>query len=257
MTDQGTIRLQRLLPAGGEVTPAFFDGLDLAGRAGDSRPYLVLNMVATLDGKATIRGRTAAIGNAADRALFHRLRAQADAVMAGAGTVRAERYGPVIRDPALRELRAARGLGDVLAVIVSASMALDPAIPLLADPGSDVVVLTSSAAGEVDGAAAQVSYMRAAEPGPLRLAPLLERLRRERGVRAIVCEGGPLLNDALLREGLVDELFLSTAPKLAGGADALTIVAGDPLSAPVELELVWLLENEGHLFARYAVRGAR
>lgn len=247
------IRLRRLLPPGGEVTPAFLDELDLHERCDGTRPYVVVNMVATLDGKATIGWRTAQIGNAADRALFHRLRAQADAVMAGAGTVRAERYGRLLRRPGLRELRAERGLGDPLAVVVSASLALDAQLPLLADPQSRVVVLTSGA-GTIDGAAADVSYLRADPASPWQLRPLLERLLSEHGVRSIVCEGGPTLNDALLREGLVDELFLSISPKLVGGAAALTIVAGRELPEPVELELLSLLENEGHLFARYAVR---
>lgn len=249
---QHPIRFRNLVPGGPDVDETIVDRLDLAALAGATRPYVVLNMIATLDGKATIAWRTAQIGNAADRVMFHRLRAQADAVMAGAGTVRTERYGRLIRDPALRELRAARGQGDPLAVIVSASLALDTTLPLLADEQSHVVVLTNSP-GELDGVAATVSYVRG-EPGePLALAPLLERLRAEHGVRTIVCEGGPTLNATLLRDGLADELFLTTAPKLAGGGAALTIVAGHELPAPVETSLRWLLETEGHLFARYAI----
>src|SRR5947207_4727274 len=75
------------------------------------RPYLGLNMVATTDGKATIDGRSGPIGNQADRELFHELRAQVDAVMAGDGTVRAERYGRTVKHPGRRERRSARGLG--------------------------------------------------------------------------------------------------------------------------------------------------
>src|SRR4051794_23426086 len=84
------------------------------------RPYLGLNMVATADGKATIDGRSGPIGNPADRELFHQLRGRVDAVMAGAGTVRAERYGRIVKDEKRRERRAARGLEpDPLAVVVS------------------------------------------------------------------------------------------------------------------------------------------
>jgi 5-amino-6-(5-phosphoribosylamino)uracil reductase len=71
-------------------------------------------------------------------------------------------------------------------------------------------------------------------------------------VRSILCEGGPGLNESLVREGLVDELFLSLAPKLAGGPP-LTVLSGDPLARTLDLELVWLLEHEGHLFGRYRV----
>ena len=69
----------------------------------------------------------------------------------------------------------------------------------------------------------------------------------------MLCEGGPTLNAQLLLEGLVDELFLSLSPKLVGGADALTIVAGDPLPEAVDLDLVWSLESEGYLVNRYRV----
>src|SRR5205085_2515837 len=75
----------------------------------DDRPYLALNMVATADGRVTVGGRSGPIGNEADRALFHELRAQVDAVMAGAGTVRTERYGRIVRDPDRRARRAEGG----------------------------------------------------------------------------------------------------------------------------------------------------
>ena len=81
----------------------------------------------------------------------------------------------------------------------------------------------------------------------------LRALRTEHHVRSILCEGGPTLNAELLRAGLVDELFLSVAPKLTGGTDPLTIVAGAALPEPAELDLVWLLEHEGELFLRLRV----
>jgi riboflavin biosynthesis pyrimidine reductase len=73
-------------------------------------------------------------------------------------------------------------------------------------------------------------------------------------VRSVLCEGGPTLNASLLPYGLVDELFLTISPTLAGGADALTIVAGAPLPELVELELLWALEDGGELYLRYRVK---
>ena len=81
------------------------------------------------------------------------------------------------------------------------------------------------------------------------LAELLGSLREE-GVRAVICEGGPTLHGSLQALGLVDELFVTIAPKLSGAEDAPRIVEG-PLSEVVEMELVWLLEEQGELFARY------
>lgn len=254
--------VRRLFPDPGEL-PAeeSVAALRLAERAPATRPYLVLNMIETLDGRVTIAGRSGALGNDADREIFHSLRAEADAVMVGAGTVRTERYGRMVRSPERRERRVRAGLtADPLAIVVSASLALSPELPLLRDADSHVVVLTGSSR-TLDAAAARVDYLRSPpreRPGTfaaLELRPLLERLRSEYGVRSIVCEGGPGLNDTLLRERLVDELFLALSPKIAGGMGP-PLVMGDELSAPVELELVSAAEAGGHLFLRYRVPSA-
>ncbi len=119
-------------------------------------------------------------------------------------------------------------------------------VPLLRDPESTVVVLTASDA-EIDGAAARRRYLRAAGE-VLDLRAMLGRLRARFGVHSILCEGGPTLNGALLAEGLVDELFLSLAPKLTGGLKPLTILEGMSLPGPVDMQLTWMLECDGHLF---------
>jgi riboflavin biosynthesis pyrimidine reductase len=86
------------------------------------------------------------------------------------------------------------------------------------------------------------------------MAEGLRRIREELGVRSLVCEGGPNLNATLLPAGLVDELHLVYAPKLAGGQDPLTILSGPELDPPIDLELITLHESGGYLFSRYAVR---
>lgn len=253
------VRLRRLVPGPATLTAdEAMAALGLGDLAPPERPYLVLNMVATLDGKAALGGRTAGIGSPADRELFHHLRTQADAVMAGAGTLRAERYGRVVREPALRAKREREGLdADPLACVVSGSLGGLAELPLLAVPEQRVAVLTA-ASGELPPREARVEYVRADPAGGgggwVDLGAALNRLRAEWDVRSILCEGGPTLNAELLGAGLVDELFLSVAPKLAGGAKALTIVAGAALLEPAELELVWLLERHGELFQRWRVR---
>jgi riboflavin-specific deaminase-like protein len=248
------VRLRRLHPQPGELSAGeAISDLGFAEKAPAGRPYVVLNMVASADGKAAIEGRTKALGGAADRAIFHHLRTQADAVMVGARTVAIERYPRLIRDDELREKRRREGLApDPVAVIVSGSLEhLGPDVPLLQDPDQPVLILTRSDA-ELENVAAPVEYLRS-PPGPFDLRPLLHELG-ERGIRSLLCEGGPMLNSSLLPYGLVDELFLCVAPLLAGGEDALTIVTGSPFPEPVELELIWLLEHEGHLFPRYALQ---
>jgi riboflavin biosynthesis pyrimidine reductase len=76
---------------------------------------------------------------------------------------------------------------------------------------------------------------------------------RARGIRTLLCEGGPTLSRALLAAGAVDELFLTLSPLLVGQADAPRIVEGDDLPEPVALELLWVLHHEGELYLRYGV----
>ncbi len=240
---------------------AFVDGLALEahGRAATSRPYVMLNMVSTVDGRASIDGRSGALGNRADRELFHALRADVDGVLVGAGTVRAERYGPLVRDAAVRRRRVERGLSEQpLACIVSGRVALPSDLPLLADERSHVVILTPSDAS-LTGARAQLDYVRAERDGALELPRALSELRERYGVRTLLCEGGPHLNAELLLAGVVDELFVSLSPMLAGGegttGESLRIIAGAEFDEPLALELLSTLESDSHLFLRYRVRG--
>jgi riboflavin-specific deaminase-like protein len=253
-------RFARLLPpAAAADALEIADGLELQARARaqPTRPYLILNMISTVDGRASVGGRSGPIGDRADRELFHALRASVDAVMVGAGTVRVERYGRIIRDEATRRRRSEQGLGpEPLACIVSGRLSLPADLPLLADPAAHVVVLTASAAS-LPNAAARVEYVRAAHDGRLDLLAANTELAERFGVRTLLCEGGPHLNAELLQAGLVDELFLSLSPKLAGGEDAtgeaLRIVAGAQFREPLELELLGVLESGSSLFLRYAV----
>jgi riboflavin biosynthesis pyrimidine reductase len=161
----------------------------------EDRPFVAINFATTVDGRATIGGVSGPIGSDTDTAMLVGLRTRFDAVMIGAGTMRAERYS---------------GLEKRL------------------------VVVESGPSGRVD------------------LAALLRSLREE-GVGALLCEGGPTLHGALQAAGLVDELFLTIAPKLVGG-EAPRIIEGGALPGIAELELAWLLERDGELFARYRRR---
>jgi len=245
--------LRRLLPSSGELTPDEAAAeLHFAAWAPDGRPFVAVNMVATVDGRASVDGRTAPISSVADRQVFHALRTRVDAVMVGAGTLRTERYGRLVRDPQRRRQRVAAGLAaDPLAIVVSGRLDLSPDIPLLASPESTVVIVTASDAS-LEGCAARIEYLRSS---PVDLAAALAAVRADHGIRSILCEGGPSLNASLLAAGLIDELFLTTVPKLAGGAGALTIVGAAGIEEPVRARLEWLLECDGELFSRYRVGG--
>jgi riboflavin-specific deaminase-like protein len=225
-------------------------GLRLGDHASPNRPYLVLNMVSSLDGRATIDWRTKGLSTELDRLLFHHLRTQADAVMVGAGTARTERYGRMAKSDELRDKRESEGLArDPLAVVVSGRLDLPVDLPLLNEPEQRVLIATASDA-VLPGVGDQVEYARVGDDLPL----LMARLREQYGIRSVLCEGGPTLNSFLLSAGLVDELFLTLNPKLVGGAAALTIVAGRELVEPAELSLMSVAEGGGDLFTRWRVQ---
>jgi riboflavin-specific deaminase-like protein len=213
----------------------------------EERPLVAMNFVATVDGRATIGGLSGPIGSEADTAMLAGLRTRFDALMIGAGTMRAERYGRPVSSQEKRERRERAGLPhDPLMVIVSGSLDLPWDASLFADGGGRVLVFTGSDA-EPPETATPVAVVR--HDGAVDLAAALRHLRRERGIRALLSEGGPRLHAEMQALDLVDELFLTTAPKLAGGA-APHILEGElPEVAP--LELAWLLEEDGELFARY------
>jgi riboflavin-specific deaminase-like protein len=214
------------------------------------RPLVAINFAATVDGRAAIGGVSGPIGSANDTAMLAGLRRRFDAVMIGAGTMRAERYGPLVNDPEQRRRRERIGLPqDPLMVIVSGRLDLPWDAPLFTAGGGQVLIFTASEA-EPPETATSLEVVR--HEGFVNLAEALRHLRRERDVRALLCEGGPGLHGELEGGGAVDDLFLTIAPKLAGGA-APRIVEGE-LPAVADLELAWLLEEDGELFARYRRR---
>lgn len=198
--------------------------------ASEERPLVGMNFVATVDGRATIEGRSGPIGSEADTQMLVGLRCCFEAVMIGAGTMRAERYGPM----------------EPLMVLVSGRLDLPWDAPLFTDEGGEALIFTASEA-EPPETAAGVEVVR--HEGAVNLREALRYLRQERGIRALLSEGGPHLHAQMQADGLVDDLFLTIAPKLSGGG-APRILEGS-LPEVAGLELAWLLEEDGELFARY------
>jgi riboflavin-specific deaminase-like protein len=248
------VSLNRLHPRPGETTPEqLVAQLDLASRATRERPYVVVNMVSSVDGRAARDGLTRGLSSEADRGLFHLLRTAGDALLIGAGTAREERYGEAVKDDRYRQLRESHGLDPVQpTVIVSGRLLLPSDLPLLQAEGAPVVIATG-ADHELEGVHADVSYERTGDDLPL----LLARLRTEHGIRSLVCEGGPTLLSYLLAAGLVDELFLSISPQLIGGGEEPTITMGRELPQPARTELVWVCEADSELFTRWRIHGGR
>ena len=241
-----------LLPEPGETTIAeqladYNPGQD---EAGGELPFLALNFVTTLDGHAAIDGRAAPIGSDTDLRMLLALRSRFGAVMVGAESLRAEPYGRLISDADIRARRERRGLShDPLAVILTASMDLPWDASLFTCGGGRIAIFTGSDR-EAPETATSLRVVRDAAGGDrVEIREVLRHLRQERGVRSVMCEGGPHVFGQLAAADLVDELFLTFAPKLTGGNEP-RILEGE-LPEVRDMELVWLLEEDGELFARY------
>lgn len=241
--------MRRLIPDPGRTTvEEQLDSYRPWERPPEDRPHLAMNFAATVDGRATIAGVSGPIGSDTDTQMLAGLRTRFDAVMIGGGTMRAERYGRLVMSQEKRERRERIGLPhDPLMVIVSGRLDLPWDAPLFTAGGGRVLVFTASEAEPPDTA---TSLRVVRHEGRVDLGAALRHLRHERGVRALLCEGGPRLHGELEAAGLVDDLFLTIAPKLAGG-EAPRLIEGE-LPAVAPLALTWLLEQDGELFARYS-----
>jgi riboflavin-specific deaminase-like protein len=243
--------VRRLLPDPGPITvEQQLDDYEPWKQPGEARPYVAMNFAATVDGRATIGGVSGQIGSSADTAMLVGLRTRFDAVMIGAGTMRAERYGQPAGDERSRERRRRAGLAETpLTVIVSGRLDLPWDAPLFTAKAGQVLIFTPSEA-EPPATPTPVQVVR--HEDAVDMVEALRHLRHERGIRALLCEGGPHLHGEMQAAGLVDDLFLTIAPKLAGG-EAPRILEGT-LRTIAPLELSWLLEEESELFARYSRR---
>lgn len=234
-----------------------------------NRPTVLANFVSTLDGVVSYNTPQATGGGEIsgffepDRFVMGLLRALSDAVLIGAGTLRAapeERWTPAFIHPGSADtfatLRRQLGLRpQPLTAVVSGSGQLDMDHPGLADPSVEVVVVTTDA-GAQDLAPRARSHVDVRSVGDrVEPADILQTLSFH-GVELALCEGGPHLFGQLLGAHLVDELFLTLAPQLAGRSDAtprlslVEDVAFDVATARWA-RLVDLRQAGDHLFSRY------
>ncbi|TDB70759.1 pyrimidine reductase family protein [Micromonospora sp. KC721] len=224
----------------------------LYGRA--DHPRLRVNFVTSPDGAVSLDGYSAGLSGVPDKRVFGLLRMLCDGLVVAAGTLRHEGYRAVRLSGPRRAWRRDHGLAEYpTLVVVSRSLALDPAQPALADAPVRPVVLTTGAATAPAGLADVVDLVRLGDD-TVDLAAALTDLRR-RGLGQLLCEGGPQLFGALTAADLVDELCLTVSPLLAGAGPG-RITAGGP-SAPRALGLRHVLAaDDGVLLLRY-VRAAR
>ena len=216
-------------------------------RRAEGRPWVVVNMIASIDGVTAVEGGSSALGDDDDKALFRALRAVPDVILVGAGTVAAENYSPVTLDPDRRARRAELGLSETpMLAIVSGSMSLDESANVFSNPEHKPLILTSTS---VDpgrlvrlGDAADVAFLTELNP-----EGILEQLS---AASVILLEGGPSLNGQFARAGLIDELNLTVSPSLYGG-DSKRIAGSQAIDPPLEMRLDRVLLGDQSVFLRY------
>lgn len=212
---------------------------------------LRINFIASLDGAVEIEGRSGPLGGPVDRSAFAAMRAVADVVLVGAGTARAENYGPVTVAPDVAGRRLQRGQSPrpTLAVVTRRGD-LDRRSRLFG--GEDrVLVLTTDEveAGRPD--LSEVAEVVSCGRSEVEVDRVVGELRR-RGLGRILCEGGPALARTLLGAGVVDELCLTISPVVLGGGRRL--FGEQQLERAEAFELAAILEADSMLLARYRLR---
>jgi len=232
-----------------EVDP--LEVYDEVREAPGGRPWVIVDMVSSVDGATALAGRSGGLGGPGDKAVFRALRAVPDVILVGAATARVERYGPVRLDDEVRARREARGQAPLPRLaLVSGRLDLDPDAVMFTEASEPPLVFTTDgAAAEQVGRFEGRAELVALGPTSVDLTKALAELHR-RGARVVLAEGGPRLNGQLVAAGVVDEWCQSVAPMLVAGDSARVAHGADP-AAPVRLVLHRLLEQDGDLFATY------
>lgn len=253
----------RLLLSTEETDTAGFAGvygaLALPVSADPGRPFVAVDMAMTLDGKVVAGGPPgqALSGSRGDRRVLEELRAAADAVVMGAGTVRASDPVLQLRSPDLLAGRSERRQApQPLCVVVTKSGHLNPESRMFHVHPERTVVLTSQAGEAALRPLVPPSVRVAAlSAGTLDPAAILRFAAGDLGVQTLLLEGGPTLTAAFLEAGCIDELFITVAPLVRGGKDELTLVEGNPFPAGTlpRLQLLEMREDRSELYLRYRV----
>ncbi len=225
------------------------------------RPYMLFNMVSSVDGKATTSaGGLMGLGSEPDRHLMTRLRSQVDAVVVGGGTLRVDPFIPTTPPELVEERLADFQTPQPLGIVVSTSgdLPLDHRF-WLAGRDLRIVFLGESASQAVEAALAQKAqvYRLCTSSSGVDLGQMLEIMFNQLGIKRLLVEGGPSLNYSLISQGFGDELFLSLSPRLVGGVKNSTVITGDGYGLGAknlrQLKFRSIYRHQDELFLRYQI----
>jgi riboflavin biosynthesis pyrimidine reductase len=239
-----------------------------------ARPYVISNFVTTLDGVVSLNEKGHASGgdisgfSAQDRMVMGLLRAIADVVIVGAGTLgvdrhhvwTAERIFPGLADE-YRRLRTTLGKhGPPLMVVVSGSGRLDLSLPVFASGEMRSLIVTTTAGAKrlrKAGAPGSVEIRAVRSGGAIRARSIIDQVRQVTPGKLILVEGGPRLLGDFFADQVLDEQFLTLAPQIAGrnvGDRRLGLVMGRRFAprSPLWGSLIDLRRGKSHLFLRYS-----
>lgn len=222
------------------------------------RPFVFINVAVTADGKMdTFERKGADISSAADKARVLRLRAEADAIMVGGHTLLVEDPKMTVKTGQLRAERRAKGLTEnpIKVGIVTRADLMPDGDFMTAGVARRLIFTTSQTSPEQISVLSKLgAEVHVLGEKRVNLTLALETLYTL-GVRRLMVEGGGSLNFEMLREGLVDELYMYLAPKIFGGQTAPSLAAGEGLveSAALNLKLVdaQVLDEDGGVLIRY------
>ncbi len=218
----------------------------------DGRPWVMLNMIVSVDGAIAIDDLSGGLGGPGDHGVFSTLRGLADLVLVAAGTARAEQYRPARPDDATRDARRSRGQSDAAAIaVVTRSLDLDLDSELFVEGVGTTVVTTDDADPDALASVAERSAVVTAGNGDVDLAAAIATLADRHGP-VVLAEGGPRLNGALMEADVVDELCITVSALVVGGDGGRMTAGGhhDPRRYSLERAVVY----DDLLFTRYLRR---
>jgi riboflavin biosynthesis pyrimidine reductase len=237
---------RELYPGSGEADlPALYQP---APRGPHGR-HVRVNMIASVDGGTALAGTSGSLSGPADRLVFATIRSFADVIVVGAGTMRAEGYGPARLSGPHRQARAERGQPPVPPIaVVTRGVELDWDSPFFAEAESPPLLVTATASRARVPAGAPVAEVLFAGADGVDVGLALAELA-QRGYRHVLVEGGPTINAELAGVDAIDELCLTVAPTLLGGTSSRIVRGADGVLRA--LRLASAVTADGFLFLRY------